>query len=130
MSENNPTILIKKNNSIKLIYSNKDLDYYDVDSSSGIIDNDDRDRNESALGFQYMYKYSTNTAVFINSVHDQREYTTSPDNNGDFRNSKGWKSSAGLKYASDTVVSKIYIQNMDREYESVSFDDVDKSNLG
>jgi hypothetical protein len=120
----------KKNNSIKLIYSNKELDYYDVDSDGGIIDNDDRDRNESALGIQYMYKYSANTAVFINGIYDLREYITSPDNNGDFRDSNGWKSSVGLKYASTSVVSKIYFQNLARDYESLSFADIDESNLG
>ncbi|MEJ2141567.1 MAG: outer membrane beta-barrel protein [Gammaproteobacteria bacterium] len=115
------------NHYFRVILNTTRIDFDDIDSLGSVIDNDDRDRDENAVGFRYLYKYSPASAVFLNSVTDKRDYTQTIDNEGNERNSDGIRNSIGLEYVSSTTISRLSIGKLHREYQSTVFEDVDES---
>lgn len=120
----------KNNNYFSLVYRFTNLDFNDVNSSSGIIDNDDRDRNEQAIGLQYLYKYSPGGALFVKAVLDNRDYEQIPDNEGNNRVSDGYRYSAGLELVGEHTVSKVFIGTLNRDYQSSVYEDVEEFDFG
>ena len=120
----------KGNNYFSLVYKNTNLDFYDVNSLSGIIDNDDRDRNDNAVGLRYLYKYSPSGALFIKAVLDKRDYVQTLDNEGNDRVSDGYRYSAGLELVGENTVSKIFIGSLNRDYQSSVFEDAKEFDFG
>ena len=120
----------KNNNYIGFVYKISNLNYFDVNSSGGIIDNDDRDRNENTIGLRYLYKYSPGGALFIKAVLDKRDYVQLLDNEGNNRISNGYRYSTGLELVGDKTVSKIFIGTLKRTYQSSAFEDATEFDFG
>ena len=115
------------NHYFRIILNATRIDFDDVDSLGSVIDNDDRDRDENAVGIRYLYKISPASAVFINSVSDEREYSQEIDNEGNVRSSDGTRNSIGLEHVSTNTVSRLSVGKIHREYDSMVFDEIDES---
>ena len=118
------------NHFYKLIYSNKQFDFNDVTSTTGVINNDDRDRNENGIGMRYLYKYSANTAFFLKASVDKRSYNQTPDDNGDIRNSNGYQYDLGIQIVGTNRVSSLFIGQLKRDYKSSAFNDPSEVDFG
>lgn len=117
------------NHFFKLIFNVSDLDFYDVNSSLGILDNDDRDRSDKTTGLRYLYKYAPGGAVFISGVYDSRDYDQTLDNEGNDRKSEGYRYSLGVELVSPSTVSKFSLGRISRDYQSIAFERVDETNV-
>ena len=118
------------NHYFKLALSGTVLDFMDVTSSSGLIDNDDRDRTEQAIGLRYLYKYSPASAMYIEGVLDQRDYDQVPDNDGNDRNSTGYRYAAGFEWVTVASVTKLFVGGLGRDYDSSAFEDPSETDFG
>lgn len=118
------------NNYFKVFYNSKYLNYYDVDSLSGTVLNDDRDRHEQGIGLRYLFRHSNNTAFYIDGVTDNRDYDNSTDFEGNDRDSKGYRYSIGIEHVNTEVISKLFIGKIFRNYQSGVFKDANEFDYG
>ena len=118
------------NHRTRIAYTVNRLDYKNVTSTSGVIDNSDRDRTEQALGLRYLYKYSPSTALFLDGVVDKREYNQTPDFSGNDRNSNGYRYSLGMQYVNSSNLLKVFAGSLARDYQSAAFEDQSAFDFG
>ena len=120
----------RNNNHFKIIYNSKKLDFYSVDSTGGPIQNDDRDRHEYGIGLRYLFRYSTNTAFYVDGVSDNRDYDLTPDYEGNNRNSQGYRYSIGIEHVTPTSFGRFYIGQLNRNYKSSIFESINEPDVG
>lgn len=118
------------NHRSRIAYTVNRLDFNDVTSPVGVIDNNDRDRVEQALGLRYLYTYSAVMALYLEGVADKREYDITPDYNGNDRNSDGYRYSVGMEYAGAENLLKLFIGRLGRDYQSQFFEDQAELDFG
>lgn len=118
------------NHRTRLAYTFNRLDFKDVTSTGGVIDNNDRDRTEQAIGARYSYKYSPVMALYVEGIVDNRQYDITPDYSGNDRNSDGYRYSAGMEYAGQTNRLKIFAGVLGRDYQSAVFNDQSAFDFG
>ena len=128
---------VSGNHRTRIAYTANRFDYKDVTSSGGVIDNNDRDRLEQAVGlrdavyvFGTDYKYSPVAAVYLEGVVDKREYDITPDYAGNDRNSDGYRYSLGMEYAGSANVLKVFVGSLARDYQSAVFDKQSEFDFG
>jgi len=114
----------------RIAYTADRLDFQDVTSSGGVIDNNDRDRIEQALGLRYLYAYSPVMALYLDGVVDKRDYDITPDYTGNDRNSTGYRYSVGMEYAGVANVLKLFVGQLARDYQSPLFKDPSEFDFG
>ena len=120
----------KGNQYLKLAINTRRLDFKDVDSLSGAIDYDDRDRDEDAVGLRYLFKYSPTTAFIVDTVTDRRDYRQTPDNEGNDRNSDGYRYTVGFERVASSTVVRVSVGRLTRDYRSDEFENADESDFG
>ncbi len=74
------------------------LNYDDVASSTGTINNDDRDRLESMANLRFGYKFSPDYENFVQLKVNDRNYKDSIDDNGFNRDSHGYDLTTGISF--------------------------------
>lgn len=118
------------NHRTRFVYTANQLDYRNVTSSGGVIDNSDRDRTEQAIGLRYLYKYSAVSALYLEAVADRRDYDRTPDFEGNDRNSDGYRYSTGFEFVGPASVVKMFIGGIGRNYQGAVFEDQSEFDFG
>ncbi|MBZ0325134.1 MAG: outer membrane beta-barrel protein [Alphaproteobacteria bacterium] len=90
------------------------LDYDDA----GVIDNDDRDRLESAYSLRAGYEFSPGTVIFVQPGLRFVDYDQAVDNFGLRRDSEGYDVQVGLTWdVSGVTFAEFSIGYMERDYD-------------
>lgn len=118
------------NSHTRIAYTVHRLNFENVTSPSGVIDNSDRDRTEQAIGLRYLHKYSGTMALFVDGVVDKREYNVTPDFSGNDRNSDGYRYSLGFEYIGGASVLKMFAGTLARNYQSSLFENQSAFDFG
>lgn len=75
------------------------LDFENAVALDGsVLDNQDRNRDESFVEAKLAYQFQTDKQAFVRVGWNQREYTEAEDRNGIARDSDGWSADAGLYF--------------------------------
>lgn len=118
------------NHRTRLAYTVNQLDFKNVTTSTGVIDNSDRDRTEQAIGLRYLYKTTQASAIYIEGVADSRDYDHTPDSTGNYRDSDGYQYSLGGEFVGSTTLTKLFIGSLTRDYQSADFEDETEFDFG
>lgn len=73
--------------------------YYDVDSTLGTVNNDDRDRSEVSLSLRAGYEWRPQIEFYVQAGVDNRDYDDDADDNGLDRSSDGANVAVGVQAA-------------------------------
>jgi hypothetical protein len=120
----------KGNHFFKINLNTRRLDFHNVDSPSGTIDYDDRDRDEDVAGLRYLFRYAPKIAFYFDTVSDRRDYRQTPDNEGNDRSSEGSRYAIGIEGVGDNKVGRVFVGRLNRDYQSPGFDDAEESDFG
>ncbi len=83
--------------SFALRASSSRSDYEDVEGSSGVINNDDRDRTRHDLALTVDYTLAAGPRAFVRTRLNAREYESRTDDNGLERSSEGYELVLGVR---------------------------------
>ena len=108
------------------------LDFRDVPTSSGaILNNDDRNRTVTSIGGRISYRTTPLVDLFLQGNTDHRHYETSPDDNGYFRSSNGYRVDVGASFnVADRIVGEAYVGHMHQNYDDARLSDIDTLDFG
>ena len=100
----------------------KHLDFDDTPSIFGLIDNDDRDRNETNVGVRVNYSVNDEITAYVQGTGDFRRYSDPFDAFGFDRDSTGYRAGAGLVYRLPGRFSaEGFLGHMRQNYDDPSF---------
>jgi len=110
----------------------EDLDFEDVPTASGgSIINNDRDRELIGFGVRGTYRLDDSRELYAQALYDVRDYQQSPDLNGYFRNSDGYRFAVGIKNnVSKRSKAEAYIGYISQDYDDSRFDTVEALDFG
>ncbi|MBI3453074.1 MAG: outer membrane beta-barrel protein [Rhodospirillales bacterium] len=107
------------------------FDYRSVPSSTGLINNDDRDRNEYALTGRAGYEFIPGYEAFVRATHNQREYDRVRDRNGLARDSKGYEAVGGATIDLGGITQfEVFAGYLTQDYEDARLKTVSGPALG
>lgn len=107
------------------------LDFEDVESLTGEINNDDRDRALYSAGARIGYKYSPVYEPFLQFATDTRRYDESPDNNNQKRDSDGYRLAAGMLIKDDArLKAELLFGYIEQDYDDKALEDVNTIDFG
>jgi len=112
--------------SIGVLYSLRWLDFDNaVSFEDGIIDNQDRDRDESTASVRLGYQFQTDKQAFISLQSNQRNYDQNLDRNGLNRNSDGWTANAGLMFSITGILQgDVFVSYHDEQFDDPTLPDI------
>ncbi|MXP47417.1 outer membrane beta-barrel protein [Altererythrobacter luteolus] len=117
--------------SIRLAATVADLDFDDVPSISGTINNDDRDRVRYELGGRFGYQASPDTQPFLQIAYDERDYSARLDDFGFARSSSGYTATAGIRHRfSPRLSGEIFAGIMEQNFDDPSLENVSTVDFG
>lgn len=101
----------------------KRLNFDDTASNLGLIDNDDRDRNEYTPGVRISYRLQPELVGYVKGVADLRHYDADLDAFGFDRDSKGYRVGVGLEYRlPGRFRADAFVGHMRQSYDDPQFD--------
>jgi hypothetical protein len=107
------------------------LFYEDVAGSSGIINNEDRDRVEHLVGAEAAYEILPRRSVFIRAHANQRDYRQEVDDFGLNRDSTGSDVVAGARVDFTGVTGgEVYIGRLAQDYQDPALPPLDDTTFG
>lgn len=109
--------------SLTLAGSANSLDYRNTPAAGSILFNDDRDRNEYALGMRLNYALANKHYLFAQLRSDMRDYKLRFDEAGYQRSSTGYR--AGIGYGVDLgarLKGEIMLGYLVQKYDDAAFD--------
>ena len=106
------------------------LNFNDVTTQTGILNNDDRDRNVYGLGLRVTYNQSKTLQPFAQWVVDRRNYNNQFDDNGFQRSSDGYRLALGLTQHFKQVQGDIYVGRLIQNFNDSRFDRISKPDFG
>lgn len=107
------------------------LDYSDVPSSLGVINNDDRDRTQSELGSRVSWQRKPGEEWFVQGALDQRDYDAPFDDFGYDRDSDGLSLALGARRAiSRRLTAEAFVGAMSQDYEDARLGEVTALDFG
>lgn len=107
------------------------LNFEDVDSVGGIVNNDDRDRDVATAGVRVSYDLNTINRIFASLSYDLRSYRSALDDAGFDRDSQGLRASAGVQSRlSNSLSTEAYAGLIYQSYDDARFSDVVSPNFG
>lgn len=77
----------------------QDYNYDDVNSDSGLINNDDRDRGEYEFGARLSRSAKQLGTTFVQGIYNTRDYENAVDDSGFNRDSNGWGAGIGSQFS-------------------------------
>ena len=97
----------------------RQLDFDDTTlTNGGIANNDDRDRTELRLIMRASYQLGLGREAYGETTFNQREYSNTPDDQGIFRNSNGYRLLGGMTFdLTDLIKADIGAGWMSQIYE-------------
>jgi len=106
-------------------------DFNNVLSSTGIINNHDRDRKEIEAGGRFGYRINQKWEPFIQSYVDRRYYDSPIDDFGFDRDSKGYRLAAGLRgNAGPSIQGEVYAGYIRQNYSDAALPNVSAIDFG
>lgn len=107
------------------------LDYEDVQATAGIVNNDDRDRDQLSLGARVGYRTSPGLEFFVQGTSDARRYDQVPDDNLQDRDSDGYSAGLGIQFRRGAAVEgEVHAGYMDQDYSDPALKDVSTLDAG
>ncbi|UCH73406.1 MAG: outer membrane beta-barrel protein [Rhodospirillales bacterium] len=107
------------------------LDYEDVQSTIGTVNNDDRDRDLWSLGARFAYRTSQTLEFFVQGASNTRRYDQTPDDNLQDRDSEGYSAALGVRFRGGaTVDGEIHAGYMGQDYSDPALKDVSTPDFG
>jgi hypothetical protein len=107
-------------------YALRRLDFdnaYGIDDT--VIDNQDRDRDESSFRLRLGYQFMTDKQAFVSLQSNKVEYNEPFDRNGFHRDSDGWTGQAGLLFTlTGKLQGDIFASYHDQSYDDPRLPDV------
>jgi len=105
--------------SLAATYSWRRLDFDDAFSfEDGVIDNQDRDRDENNLSLRAGYQFRTSMQAFVSYTADSTDFKEKFDRNGFSRNGDGYTASAGLAFMlTGKLNGNVAASYLDRSYD-------------
>ena len=94
-------------------------DYDDVESTTGTVNNDDRDRFESEASVRGGYEFNPESEWFLKGEYYDRRYDEALDDSGYNRDSQGYEVTTGLSFD----LTGITFGNVFAGYRRQSYDD-------
>jgi hypothetical protein len=117
--------------SVRVAGTITDLDFSDIPSTFGTINNDDRDRVHYELGGRFGHKLSSGTDIFVQAAYDHRRYDDDFDDFGFARSSDGYSAALGLRHKfSPSLSGEIYAGILEQNYDSPLLRDVSTVDFG
>lgn len=114
-------------------YVLKQADYDDVSTTSGITNNDDRDREKSTFTGRVGYEYLPDTEMFIRSSYNEIAYDAeaATDDNGEDRDSTGYVAviGTGLNFTG-TTTGEVFAGWMSQDYDDATLQTISGYTLG
>lgn len=108
-----------------------DLNFSDIPSTFGTINNDDRDRVHYEVGGRFGYNLSPGTDIFVQAAYDDRRYDDDFDDFGFARSSDGFSAALGLRHKfSSRLSGEIYAGILEQNYDSPLLRDVSTVDFG
>ena len=109
----------------------QELDYDDVSGSGVTINNDDRDRRILELGGKIAYEFEAQYAGFAELIINERNYSSTPDDDGFNRDSSGYELNVGVEAALSGVSrASAYIGYVSQDPADARFSNVEGTSLG
>ncbi len=107
------------------------LDYYNVESTTSIIDNHDRDRNIYDVGVRVGYEVLPQYQLFAQATQDWRRYDLSLDNNGFDHNSTGQSADIGInRSGAGALTGEVDFGFLHRDYVDPRFGSLTAPDFG
>jgi len=117
--------------SVRLAGTITDLNFSDIASTFGTINNDDRDRVHYEVGGRLGYKLASGTDIFVQAAYDDRRYDDDFDDFGFARSSDGYSAALGLRHKfSPQLNAEIYAGILEQNYDSPLLRDVSTVDFG
>jgi hypothetical protein len=106
--------------------------YQNVPSTTGgIIDNTDRDHDETTTSVKVGYEIMPQRTVFMRAAYNWRRYDTVPDVNGIDRNSDGYNIVVGANYdLTGIMFAELFAGYMSQSYDDPTLPPVSGPSLG
>lgn len=117
---------------VSLDYQHRQLDYDDALRADGsVIENQDRDRSEDALGVRFSYLFKTDMQAFLGATWRQTDFDQEFDRNGLARSSDGYSLDTGLSMSFTGVLTgDVFASYHDRQYDDPTLPDLTGWALG
>jgi len=97
---------------------------------SGLVNNDDRDRNLLTGGVWLGYDLKPGYQLFLQGALDQRNYDSAVDDAGYNRDSDGYRLQAGVKWKRGRLGGDAYLGHMSQRYDDAALADVSAPDYG
>ncbi len=107
------------------------VDFDNVPAATGLLINDDRDRDLFGLGARLSYALTEQDQVFLQALYDRRDYDLGEDIAGFDRDSDGYRAAVGFisKFGGGNK-AEAYVGVLEQNYEDDRFDTVRKPDFG
>lgn len=108
-----------------------DLNFQDVTSTSGTINNDDRDHTSYTGGIHLGYGIRAGLETYVQAALDSRKYDQRLDDNNQMRSSDGYRLLAGSKFNSPGIYdANIFAGLIRQDYDDAALADVRNPTFG
>ncbi len=102
------------------------IDYDDVSTPSGEINNDDRDRDVNTGTFEIKYNWKPGYGLLFRHIPNTRSYDDKFDDNGFERDSTGYKTLVGAEFdLTGVTFGEIAIGNQSQDYDDDRLSTID-----
>jgi len=133
-TENRMTLSVDgklRQHKLKIAATTARLNYHDVNSETGVINNDGRDRTDNSIGIRFNYALGKKYYVFIQSSLENRDYQQAVDDNLFNRDSDIRNHVLGLTFRPDTHFSgEVFAGRLRQQFEDPRFMRVSEADFG
>lgn len=117
--------------SLRLAATYDRFDYRNVRTLTGTLNNDDRDRKQTAAGARIGFAANAQWTLFVQGNSDRRRYDLRTDDYGYQRDSKGYSAVLGVQYQrAKTLNVELYAGRLKQTYDDPRFADVSEPDYG
>lgn len=107
-----------------------DYDYDDVPTRDDVVNNDDRDREQTSVGLRAGYKLSDLHEGFVQLSLDDRRYRLDADDNGFNRDSSGYGWAVGIASTGAGFESELLAGYLRQDYDDERFESLGVPDFG
>ena len=115
----------------RLVGTVNDFDFDDVNTLTGVINNDDRDRTQYEIGARLGYPLASGSEIFAQGAYDQREYDQTIDDFGYVRYSDGFTLAIGARHQlTGRLSGELFMGYLQQDYRDARFADISTVDFG
>lgn len=118
--------------SVGVLFNLRTMDYKNsIDEDGTVIDNQDRNRDESDASLRFGYQFQTEKQAFVRFSAYRVDYDQVLDRNDLARSSDGWSADAGLNFnITGVLTGDVFASYHDRSYDDPTLPNVNGWALG